>query len=222
VRRVARAAVGLVALGVALGFAPAAHALGPVDVEVGAKVGAGSNPVGGGLPNPLGVGVGGRAGISVSGLYAGVSAIDYLGTSGRLDLVQGTDFEQGPLSPHSFLFGVELGYGLRLARVLVLRAQVGLGDDVLGMGGGVAVGSLLDNIISVARPVPDRGYLYLEPGVTALFEVGWFFAGVDVNALVLPWGPSVTPPGAGSTTPFLSAHKLDGAATVHGQLGVRF
>ncbi len=42
-----------------------AHAIGPVDVEVGARVGVGTNPASG--SNPLGLGIGGRAGVSRPG-----------------------------------------------------------------------------------------------------------------------------------------------------------
>jgi hypothetical protein len=40
-----------------------AHALGPVDLEVGARAGIGTDPCGFFVPNPLGFGLGGRAGI---------------------------------------------------------------------------------------------------------------------------------------------------------------
>ena len=57
-----------------LAFSPKAHALGPVDVEVGARAGTDAGPLG-----PLGFGIGGRGGVSVLGLYAGIDVIDYLG-----------------------------------------------------------------------------------------------------------------------------------------------
>jgi hypothetical protein len=61
-----------------------ASALGPVDIEVAAKVGGGTNPENNSHdagPNPLGFGFGGRAGVSVSGLYAGLSFGYYLGVA---------------------------------------------------------------------------------------------------------------------------------------------
>src|SRR5271166_2682197 len=65
-----------------------ASAIGPVDVEVAARVGGGTNPVNvppssahGGPPqvNALGFGLGARAGASFSGLYGGLSFMYYLG-----------------------------------------------------------------------------------------------------------------------------------------------
>lgn len=221
-----RSSIFLLVLGASLSLASTAHALGPIDVEVGAKVGAGSNPIGNGFPNPLGVGVGGRAGVAISGLYAGISAMDYVGSSAqRIDVVEGTSYEQGSVSPHSFLYGAELGYGRKLGGLVLLRAQVGVGDDVLGMGGGVGIGTTLDNIIVPALAVPSRNYLYVEPGVVALIQLGVIYVGLDVSALLLPSGPSArTPYGALSpaTAPFSTSHALDAALTAHGQLGVRF
>jgi hypothetical protein len=150
----------------------------------------------------------------------------YVGGSGKIDVTDGPDYERGSVSPHSFLYGGEVGYGLTLASLVVLRAQLGLGDEMLGMGGGVAIGSLDDNIVTFPQPVRTTNYLYLEPGVTALVEFGKVYAGVDVNALLLPSGPKlVSPTGIGSsfsTAPFSSSHTLDSAVTVHGQVGIRF
>src|SRR5579862_4965574 len=62
-----------------------AHALGPVDLEVGAKVGVGTNPIsdqnGTSTPNPLGFGLGARGGVSFLGIYAGVQLMYYFGSS---------------------------------------------------------------------------------------------------------------------------------------------
>jgi hypothetical protein len=57
-----------------------AHALGPLDLEFGAKVGGATNP-GGNPQNVLGFGLGGRAGVSVLGLYGGVNVVYYFGSS---------------------------------------------------------------------------------------------------------------------------------------------
>jgi hypothetical protein len=150
----------------------------------------------------------------------------YVGGSGKVDVTDGPNIERGSVSPHSFLYGGELGYGLTLASLVVLRAQLGLGDEMLGMGGGVAIGPIDDNITTFAQPVRTTNYLYLEPGVTGLVEFGKVYAGVDVNALLLPSGPKpVSPTGAGfsaGAAPFSSSHTLDSAVTVHAQVGVRF
>jgi hypothetical protein len=60
-----------------------AHALGPVGVEVGGRVGYGTTPSNfpSGSINPLGLGLGARAGIDVSAFYGGVNFMYYLGGS---------------------------------------------------------------------------------------------------------------------------------------------
>jgi len=59
------------------GLARDAHALGPGDIELGAKVGYATNPLSGsGASNPL-FGLGGRAGFAFKGgLYLGGSVVD--------------------------------------------------------------------------------------------------------------------------------------------------
>src|SRR5260370_21062545 len=59
-----------------LAFPTKANALGPVDVEIGARAGVATSPLG-----PLGFGIGGRGGVSILGLYAGIDVIDYLGAT---------------------------------------------------------------------------------------------------------------------------------------------
>jgi hypothetical protein len=211
------------ALGVALGTSVPARAAGPVQFEVGAKVGAGGNPIGGGFPSSLGFGAGGRAGLSISGLYGGLSAMYYVGDSGRILAKDGTAIESGSVSPRSFLYGVELGYSWWRVRVLELRASLGVGDYLLGMGGGVSVGSNIDNFLSPTRPVDPTNYLYLEPALTVLATMTSFYAGFDVSALLLPSGPRWPPVGPGfSSPPFSSSRAFDVATTAHAQVGVKF
>ncbi len=202
-----------------------ARAVGPLDVEVGAKVGAGSNPVNGGFPNPLGVGAGARAGVSLLGFYAGVSGMYYFGESGTFkEQYAGGSILSGSVSVQSFLCGGELGYGVRLARFVTLRAQLGLGDDVIFASGTEYQANRFNNAIFRLPVSGTTQYLYLEPGITALIEVGKLYAGMDVNALILPSGPSMSPPTGGSSSansPF-SSRSLDAAVTVHAQVGVRF
>jgi hypothetical protein len=169
-----------------------AHALGPIDLEVGARVGGATNPASP-APNPLGVGIGGRAGVAFFNIYAGVEVIDYLGSSQTVD---GTS-----VSDHALLYGLDLGYNFKIS-ILTIRPQLGLGNaDFTSSGGGVSNSS---------------SHFYLEPGGTALISLGLFFVGADANALILP---NVTLPsvsgGAGS-------NKTETAFTAHGQVGVRF
>jgi hypothetical protein len=99
-----------------------ASALDPVDVEVAAKVGGGTNPQNNvaDAPNALGFGLGARAGVSLLGFYGGVSFMDYLGS-------QATD--AGPLteSLKSVLYGVEVGHNISVP-LLTLRPQLGIGN----------------------------------------------------------------------------------------------
>jgi hypothetical protein len=212
-------------LAAALSASAPAQALGPVDVEVGAKVGAGTNPVGGGFPNPLGFGVGGRAGVSIFGLYAGLSAMNYFGGgSQQVDVTQGFAYERGSVSPHSFLWGGEAGYGVSLFGLVTLRAMFGIGEDVLGMSGGLATGLTNDNMVHPTLPVQSTSYVYLEPGLTALANLGVFYVGLDASALLLPAGPGWPPNLA--TVPlhgaFSSTHQLDTAIAVLAEVGFRF
>jgi hypothetical protein len=209
----------------ALAFSREARALGPADIEVGARVGAASNPVGGGFPNPLGGGAGARAGVSFLGFYAGVSGVYYFGESGKLkEEYANGEILSGSVSVQSFLCGGELGYGITISRLLVLRAQLGLGDDIIFASGAESESDRYTNSIFLLPVSGTTQYLYLEPGLTALLEVGKLYAGIDVNALILPSGPSMSPPTGGSwsaNSPF-SSRSLDVAVTTHVQVGVRF
>jgi len=135
-----------------------AHALGPVDLEIAAKGGYGTNPFGGNL-NPLGVGLGGRAGVSFFGFYGGAGLLYYLGGS------------QGDVSSHTLMYGLEAGYNWKLT-ILTIRPQLGVGN--------FTGTTSLNNVSS------SSSNLYLEPGVTALISFGTMFVGADANLLVLP------------------------------------
>src|ERR1700716_3017857 len=102
-----------------------ARALGPVDLEIAGKVGAGTNPFGNGFPNPLGFGIGARAGVSLLGFYGGLGLMYYFG-SGSSN-VPGAG---GGVSANSFLYGIEGGYGAKVGP-LTLRGQLGLGSFTL-------------------------------------------------------------------------------------------
>lgn len=158
---------GLLSLSAVMTFATRASALGPLDVEIGAKAGVGTSPsnLPSEAPNPLGFGVGARAGVSILGLYGGGNIVYYLGGS------------QNGVSSHTLMYGLEGGYGFKLIDILTLRAQVGVGSyDVNFSGGGFG---------------KDYSNLYVEPGITALVSlpfVGWF-VGADANVLLLTGMP---------------------------------
>jgi hypothetical protein len=156
-------------------FASDAHALGPIDLEIGAKAGVGTQPSGtnGGI-NPLGFGVGGRGGVSFFGLYAGVDLMYYLGGS---ENIGGVSF-----SEHTLMYGVDLGYNFKVA-IVTIRPLLGIGNfTVTTSGGGLS---------------NDSSNLYLEPGVTGLVSLGLLYVGADANLLVLP---GVSQSGGSSTT----------------------
>ena len=141
-----------------------AHALGPVDLEVGALAGYGSAPSNfpSTSPNPLGFGIGARGGVDIFGFYGGVKLMYYLGGS------------QGGFSDHSLSEGVDVGYNIKLA-VLTIRPMLGLGNfTITGSYGGAST---------------DTGSFYVEPGVTGLVSLGLIYVGADVNALLLTSEP---------------------------------
>ena len=184
-----------------------ARALGPVDLEVGAKLGYGSNPSGY-APNPLGVEVGGRVGVAFFGFYGGSTAQYNLGGS--------TQSSIGQQTYHSYQYGVELGYGFKIPFVrLIIRPTVGIGNYVPVVGGYVATpdGGQLCGSPGVVCTIPSA--LYLEPGVTAFFTFGRLFVGGDVNLFILPAYPVVDSSGN-------QANTTDVGVTAHAQIGVRF
>ena len=182
-----------------------AHALGPVDVEIGAKAGVGTSPYSNGL-NPLGFGLGGRAGVVLfDHLYAGVNLLYYFGGSTTLT---------GPLSPgpggppsynlsgHTLMYGVEAGWGFKLLDILTIRPQVGLGNAALGFTASCPASV---SACSLPASIDSPNSLYVEPGVIALLALGTLFVGADANALV-----------------FTGLASSNAVFTLHGQVGVKF
>jgi hypothetical protein len=155
-----------------LAFPTQADALGPVDIEIGARAGVATGPLG-----PLGFGIGGRGGASILGFYAGINVIDYLGATGECggcSSPPGTSVKQ---SRSALLYGLEAGYNFKFSLVTI-RPQLGFGNFRLSSAYG-------------NPPGPDAisNYFYLEPGVVGLVSLGMFFVGADVGALLLPTGP---------------------------------
>jgi hypothetical protein len=179
-----------------------ARALGPVDLEVAAKAGLGTDPLGTG-PSPLGFGIGGRAGLSFFGFYGGLALMYYFGAS------QNESFGEVPgvsVSEHALMYGVEAGYNWYfLSKMLTIRPQLGVGNLTISS----SAGALPQGV----NPLPNSvSNLYLEPGVTALIALGQWFVGADGNLLLLP---SIQEPGATSSS-------TDAAFTLHAQVGLKF
>jgi Autotransporter beta-domain len=190
-----------------------AHALGPVDVEVAGVLGVGTDPLSHGGPNPLSVVGGGRAGVALHGLYAGVALAYAAGgtdSHGSFTYVSTGRVAAPSSSDHAWMYGVEAGYGFRLAGLLTIRPQVGLGDLTLSYAqptGSDICGLPCNQTLSGHVDSP-----YVLPGVTVLASLGVLLVGADAGALILP----------AFTEPFATSSTTDVAFTAHVQLGVRF
>jgi hypothetical protein len=169
-----------------------ARALGPVDIEAAAKIGAGTSPFNN-FANPLGFGLGARGGVGFAGLYGGVSLIYYFGSS------QNVVGAGGNVSTHSFLYGIEGGYGGKLFNLVTLRGQLGIGSFQRNDSG-----ALTDSASN----------LYLEPAAVALVSFGLILAGIDAGILILPGVNDPVGTNGGSS--------WDAAFTIHLQGGVKF
>jgi hypothetical protein len=174
-----------------------AQALGPVDLEVGAKVGVGTNPDSKG-PNPYGFGIGARGGVQLFKLYAGVNVVHYFGGSLELPIAAPTTGAPSSvkIDYSSTLFGGELGYTISVIPLIDIRPQMGVGSATFA--------ATSSGITS------STGKLYLEPGLTVIVPLGLLFVGADANALIVP---SIDAPEGGS--------KTYTSFTLHGQIGIR-
>ena len=193
-RACVRSFLAIAAIGAVTASAHDAHALGPLDVEVGARVGAATNP-NSNTPTPFGVGVGGRAGLSIFHIYGGISAIHYFGSSNDVSgpATPAGTFGVATVDYSSTLIGGELGYSITSIPHLTLRPQLGIGNASFSFGDA------------------SQSHLYLEPGFVALIHVGLLYVGADANVLAIP---SVDQ-GNNETKTYTSL-------TVHGQIGLRF
>lgn len=191
-----------------------AFALGPVHVEVAGKVGYGTNP-GGGDTTPLGAGIGGRAGVEfLGGVYGGLSGIYYLGSGEGVSANANNVLGAGQtFGQHALLFGVEGGYGFHLS-VLTIRPQLGLGEATF-----TDTAHGFDRYESEATIEDSKTYVYFEPGLTALVNVGPLIFGLDSTLLLVP---SVANEKAGSGGVEKASSKTYAAFTTHAEVGVHF
>lgn len=177
-----------------------ANALGPVDVEVGAKGGVGAEYDG--SPNPLGFGLGARAGVVLfDHLYGGVNLMYYFGA--RDGAVQ------------TLMYGLEAGWGFKPLDTVTIRPQVGLGNASFSYTSINPCAAQNQCFGSTTYPNIDSDHFgrnapYVEPGTTVLVALGTLFIGADVNFLVLP---VLGEDSAGGAMVFI---------TLHGQVGVKF
>ena len=187
-----------VAVGLAtLSLSRNASALGPVDVEVAAKVGGGTNPVnvpggqfGPAQVNALGFGLGARAGASISGFYGGLAFMYYFG--GRQPPYgAGTNIIIHLESFSSVLYGIEAGYDFKVS-LLTIRPELGVGNFTVTESSPGTTSLSASNV-------------YLEPGVVGLLSFGQWLVGADANVILLP-----------------AMSRSQPAFTAHGQVGVKF
>ena len=99
------------------------------------------------------------------------------------------------------MYGVEVGYGFTLTRVVTLRPLFAIGNFTAttdSSGQDPITGNHLSSSSS-------RSNVYVEPGITALLLFGRWFVGADLNALILPGMANVS-----------------GGFSTHGQIGLVF
>lgn len=181
-----------------------ASALGPVDVEVAAKVGGGTNPVlvqpvsaHGGPPqvNALGFGLGARAGASFSNVYGGLSFMYYFGER-QPPYATNTNILIHLESFSSVMYGAEAGYNFDVW-LLTIRPQLGLGNYTLTAS-------------SPGTTTSSSSNLYLAAGIVGLLSFGRWLVGADASTFLLP-GWSDSHPGDSKV-----------AFTANGDVGVKF
>jgi hypothetical protein len=209
--------------------------LGPVSVEGGGLIGFTSNPSHG--PNPFGVGIGARAGAAYKGLYLGVAVTYYFGASGECGggapITQGTSAlasgfcstadggGEVELEQNTSLYGLDIGYTFkfRSAKWFRLRPILEIGDAEI-----TRTGSVSSQEVNGIVGLNGDNRFYLQPGLTALFVVQAFFAGIDANLLVVPGvtDPEGVTENVSGTGTLTSTTRALAAFTGHLQVGFRF
>jgi hypothetical protein len=158
--------------------------LAPVHLEVAGRVVVSGTQLASptyGAPGPLtGGGAGGRAGASYRGLYGGLTYMDYLSEGGCTDSSIG-----GCGSTHGFSYGIEGGYGHTFAKVLVLRAVLGVGDYATTFEGTTTVCQTPLTCNSTTSSGSTHS-VYLEPQAMIALSLGYVLVGVDAGVFYLP------------------------------------
>jgi hypothetical protein len=180
----------------------------PIDVEVGPRIGVGTDPSVG-IVDPIGFGFGVRGGVIFRNIYLGGTVTYYF--------VNHTNNGSTLTATNALQVGAEAGYGVTFS-ILTIRPQLGVGNI-----------SFND---SVETATPDHGaqsnsdtigYFYLEPGVVGLVSFGLFYVGADVNLLILPNTGAEHVQYLSSQGPVISQGNGSAASlTAHAQVGVRF
>ena len=136
-------------------------------------------PIHGGA-TPFGAGFGARVGVSLSGFYVGLTLVDFLGS------------KDVDVSYRALLYGIELGYGFRVAAFggafWVMRPRLGVGDAAVYY----TDPSLLADVVtsasgsSSASDTLTVNNVYLQPGLTFQLASSAHFVAIDGSMLVLP------------------------------------
>jgi hypothetical protein len=156
-----------------------AHALGPIGVELGARLGYATNPDSN-IPNPLGTGIGARGGLDLfHRVYLGLNAQYYFGSSVDAPLGGPND---NTVRTHTTLLGIEAGYSIHVS-LLTIRPQLGLGSASITTLSNLSPDPL--GTATLPNNTNTNTRLYLEPGIVALINVGLVYVGADVNLLVI-------------------------------------
>jgi hypothetical protein len=158
--------------------------LAPVHLEVAGRVVVSGTQLASptyGAPGPLtGGGAGGRAGALYRGLYGGLTYMDYFSQGSCVDSSLG-----GCGSSHGFSYGIEGGYGHTFAKLLVLRAVLGVGDYATTFEDTTTV----CQAPLTCNSTTSRGSthsVYLEPQAMVALSVGYVLVGLDAGVFYLP------------------------------------
>jgi hypothetical protein len=158
--------------------------LGDVHPEVAARmmVGAALTPLEG-APGP---GFGVRGGASYLGFYGGLSFTDFM-SEHQCQFSSPDPSPGGCGSTHAALYGLELGYGKTFLQVLMVRAELGVGDYALTSDStSTTCTDTLCNAVSTTASHASRNNLYLAPGALLAVTLGPVLVGLDANIYYMP------------------------------------
>ena len=159
--------------------------LGDVHPEVAARmmIGAALTPPEG-APGP---GFGVRGGASYLGFYGGLSFMDFMSEHQCLFSSPGPS-PGGCGSTHAASYGLELGYGRTFLQVLMVRAQLGVGDYALTSDSTstTCTDTPMCTTWSTTESHASRNNLYLAPGALLAVTLGPVLVGLDANVYYMP------------------------------------
>ena len=112
--------------------------------------------------------------------YGGLTYMDYFSAGSCADSSIG-----GCGSTHGFSYGIEGGYGHTFAKVLVLRAVLGVGDYATTFEGTTTVCQTPLTCNSTTSSGSAHS-VYLEPQAMVALSVGYVLVGVDAGVFYLP------------------------------------